>query len=92
LLHKVLSKLLDDNEQDNEGYEVVSAVDALNEKISSGTNIDDLDDELNIRIVQNSPSNQKNLVASIHDDRPINDFPMRRTSSIQLICRDFYVS
>ena len=86
LLHKVLSKLLDDNEQENEGYEVVSAVDALNEKFSSGTNIDDLDDELNIRIVQNGPSNQKNSVTSIHDDRPINDFPMRRTSSVQPGC------
>ena len=90
-IHKVLSKLRDDgdDDDDHDGYEVISSDDERDKNVPSGADIKDLNGEINVRIVQNNPLNTsfQKPSAQLPDDRsPMRDYPMRRTSTMQAGC------
>ena len=84
-LHKILSKLRDtDDENDTDGYEVISSDNTG--KASPGTNIEDLDSTINVRIVQQNSWTQKESALLLHDNVPMQDYPKKRTATIQAGC------
>jgi hypothetical protein len=92
-LHKVLSKLRDDVDDDNSysnGYEIISSNSANMSPDKEKEDIDvDMDDEINVQIVQTNnlnASTKKELTVVHNDNDPMPGYPMRRTSTVQASC------